>query len=121
MKEKVDTGDIILTSYFSVSPYETIETLKLKSMNHLLLIFEEIIHCIYTSETLPKNEETWQRPPYTRKQLDELKIIDPATMSDDEILLRIRATDYCSKYESAYFEIAGKRFNYLSATSEPLV
>lgn len=47
MKEKVDTGDIIMTSYFDISPFETVETLKLKSMNHLLLCFEKILSYIY--------------------------------------------------------------------------
>jgi len=121
MKEKVDTGDIIMTSYFDISPNETVESLKLKSMNHLLMIFERIIHSIYTHDSLPTSDEKWLRLPYRRKQLNELRRICPASMSHEEMLLRIRATDYCSKYEGAYFEIGGKRLAYKSAIVEPLV
>lgn len=34
MNEKANTGDIVFTSYFDISPFETAETLSLKSMNH---------------------------------------------------------------------------------------
>lgn len=121
MKEKVDTGAIILTSHFNISPYESVESLKLKSMNHLLIIFEKIVDSIYSSNALPTSDEKWLCEPYTRKQLSELCIVQPSSMSDEEILLRIRATDYCNKYEGAYFEVDGKRFEYKSSVDEPIV
>ena len=121
MKEKVDTGDIIMTSHFPVSTNETVESLKLKSMNHLLFIFQKIIYEIYTNDTLPKSNEKWLCQPYTKKQFNELRKIDPLTMDYDEIMLRIRAADYCSNYEGAFFEINGKRLCYNSKISEPLV
>ena len=121
MKEKVDTGGIIMTSYFHISPRETVESLKLKSMNHLLLIFEKIIHEIYTNDLLPESNEKWLCPPYTKKQFNELRRINPLTMNNEEIMLRIRATDYCSKYEGAFFEINGKRLCYKSSVDEALV
>jgi methionyl-tRNA formyltransferase len=121
MKERVDTGDIIMTSYFAVSPHETVESLKLKSMNHLLFIFEKIIHGIYTADSLPKSDEKWLRLPYTKKMLDELCKIDPDTMDADEIGLRIRATDYGSSYNGAYIDICGNRFFARSSVGEPVV
>jgi len=121
MKEKVDTGDIIMTSYFPVSPRETVETLKLKSMTHLLYLFEKTMYEIYTKDDLPKSEEVWLRKPYTSKQFNALRRLDPLTMDDEEIALRVRATDYCSKYEGAYFEVDGKRLSCRSAVEEPLV
>jgi methionyl-tRNA formyltransferase len=121
MKEKVDTGNIILTSHFDISPYETVESLKLKSMNHLLMIFERIINSIYTSDSLPVSDEKWLCVPYTKKQLKELCRIDPASMDNQEMLLRIRAADYCSRYDGAYFEIDGKKLTHKSAIEEPIV
>jgi len=121
MAAKVDTGDIIQTVYFDISPLESVETLKLKSMNHLLALFSRTIQRIYKNEALPMSGEKWLRPPSTLKQFEELKRIDPATMDTEEILLRIRATDYSPSYESAYIDIGGKRFSHLGRTDEPLV
>lgn len=120
MMQKVDTGDIIMTSYFDIAPRETIESLKLKSMNHLLFVFEKIIGGICAGNPLPESKEKWLCPPYTRKQLNELCRIDPSSMNDEEILSRIRATDYYNKHGGAFFEIAGNRFCYQSDTTEPL-
>jgi methionyl-tRNA formyltransferase len=121
MKEKVDAGDIIMTSYFRISPDETVESLKLKSMNHLLFIFEKIICGVYEDDPLPVSDEKWLRQPYTRRQLDDLCRIDPRTMDDREIKSRIRAADYRSPREGAYFEIGGRRFYAETSLNEPLV
>ncbi|MDR1482211.1 MAG: hypothetical protein LBI74_06255 [Synergistaceae bacterium] len=121
MKERVDRGDIIMTSYFKVSPNETVESLKLKSMNHLLFIFEKIICHIYENDSLPVSGEKWLCKPYTRRQLDDLCRIDPFAMDDKEIKLRIHATDYSSSHEGAYIEIGGERFYAKTSLGEPLV
>ncbi|MBC2118320.1 formyltransferase family protein [Listeria booriae] len=121
MEKSVDTGKMVSTSYFDISPYETVETLKLKSMNHLLYIFEKVINEIYVNDTLPKSKEKWTRVPFTKKQLDELCEIDPITMDQKEIDLRIRATDYNSAYKSAYFKIDEKKHYIASSMKEPIV
>ena len=121
MNEKVDTGDIIMTSYFRISPGETVESLKLKSMNHLLFIFEKIICHIYEGGPLPVSDEKWLRQPYTRGQLDDLCRIDPRAMDDREIKSRIRAADYRSPKEGAYIEVVGRRFYTETSLNEPLV
>lgn len=94
MKEKVDSGKIIMTSYFDIGQNETVDTLKLKSMIHLLYIFEKIIKGIFIGEKLPKTNEKWLRKPFTRKELNELCFIDYNNMSDKEIELRIKATNF---------------------------
>ncbi len=121
MKKSVDTGDIIMTSYFDISPNETIESLKLKSMNHLLYLFEKIMSQIFVNDSLPVSDEKWLRLPYTTKQFRNLCKIDPLTMSNEEISLRIRATDYCSKADVAYIEIDENRFYSKSLVENPLV
>ena len=119
MEEKVDAGDVIMTSYFDVSPRETVETLKLKSMNHLLFIFEKIINGIYTSDFLPKSDEKWLCSQYTKKQLYDLYKINPITMDAEEIDNRIRSTTY-GPY-GTYISIGDKRFSYDSANRNPIV
>jgi methionyl-tRNA formyltransferase len=121
MREQVDTGDIIMTSYFKISPNETVESLKLKSMNHLLFIFDKIICGIYENDFLPISEEKWLHPPYTKRLLDDLCKIDPRTMNKEEICLRVRSTCYSSFHERAYIEIEGERFYAQSSADEPVV
>jgi methionyl-tRNA formyltransferase len=120
MKKEVDSGDIILTSYFNVSPNERVETLKLKSMNHLLYIFEKIVCDIYANDALPVSDEKWLCKPYTRKQLNDLCKIDPLTMNSDEIKLRVLAMDYGSRFDGAYIDIDGMRFFSQSHTDDPI-
>jgi Methionyl-tRNA formyltransferase len=109
MKEKVDSGDIVMTSYFDISPYESVETLKLKSMNHLLYCFEKIACGIALGEPLPTSNETWMRKPFTRKEMYELFKIDPAKHSDKEIEKRIRAAEYPG-FPGAFAEIGDRKY-----------
>lgn len=109
MKEKVDAGDIIMTSYFDISPLESVETLKLKSMNHLLYCFEKILSYISQDVPLPVSDETWKRKPFTRKEMLALFEIDPQKHDEAEIEKRIRAAAYPSN-TGAYVTIANHKF-----------
>lgn len=120
MREKVDSGDIIMTSYFDVSPHETVETMKLKSMNHLLLCLEKILSVIAADEPLPVSQETWSRKPFTRKEMFALFEIDPSKHDAQEIERRIRATEYPSR-SGAYITAGGRRFYLPFETREPIV
>ena len=121
MKEKVDTGGIILTSYFNCAPQETVESLKVKALCHLLYLFEKVMWGIHSSDSLPVSNEKWLREPYTWKQFNDLRRIDFAAMDEEEILLRIRASDYSKQHEGAYYEIGGKRLVYVSETDVALL
>jgi methionyl-tRNA formyltransferase len=121
MKPKVDTGAIIMTSMFDVAPNDTVETLKLKSMNHMLFCFERIINLIASGRELPVSGEKWTRPPFTRKQLRELCRITPENNNPRDIMLRVRATSYPSAADVAYVEIGGRNFYCRSENREPLV
>jgi len=122
MKPKVDTGEIITTSYFYVGKNDTVETLKLKSMNHLLLLFDNIISLIAKGLPMPKSDEIWLRKPFTRKQLNELCFIDPHTQTQEEIARRIRAVSYPSLSENygAYTELGGHRFYCETERRDPI-
>lgn len=120
MEEKVDTGKIIMTSYFDISPYESVETLKLKSMNHLLCCFEKVLYNISTGEPLPTSNETWKRKPFTRKEMLELFEINPLKHDKQEIERRIQAAKYPSA-TGAYVTIANHKFFFPSETKKPIV
>ncbi len=109
MRERVDSGDIIMTSYFDVSPMESVETLKLKSMNHLLYCFEKITRLISEGQPLPLSGEAWKRKPFTRREMLELFRVDPARHDRREIEKRIRAAEYPGA-SGAYIEAADYKF-----------
>lgn len=120
MEEKVDSGNIIMTSYFDVSPYESVETLKLKSMNHLLFCFEKIVHCISEGISLPTSDETWKRKPFTRKEMYELFEIDLSKYDREEIEKRIRAAEYPGS-PGAFITAGGHKFYVPYPDRKPLV
>ncbi len=120
MKETVDSGAIIMTSSFAVSPFESVETLKLKSMNHLLYCFEKIIGLISKGQPLPVSEETWKRKPFTRKEMLELFRIDPARHDLAEVERRIRAAEYPGS-PGAFLSVEGRAFYYPYETRRPIV
>lgn len=120
MEEKVDTGDIIMTSYFDISEFETVETLKLKSMNHLLYCFEKIVSCISLDIPLPKSSETWCRKPFTRKEMYNLFEIDPQKHDKSEIERRIKAAAYPSS-SGAFVTIGDYKFYFPYDSRKPII
>lgn len=120
MKEKVDSGDIIMTSYFDVSPFESVETLKLKSMNHLLCCLEKIAGLISEGRLLPASGETWKRKPFTRKEMLELFRVDPSRHDPEEIERRIRAANYPGS-PGAFIAAGGREFYFPYETRRPIV
>lgn len=111
MEETVDTGKIIMTSYFDISPFETVETLKLKSMNHLLYCFEKILSCISCNKPLPVSDEAWARKPFTRKEMEELFEIDLTNDKKEDIENKLRAAEY-SGSDGAFITLFGHKFYY---------
>jgi hypothetical protein len=70
---------------------------------------------IAEGKELPVSTETWTRPPFSRKQFNELFIIRP-DMSEDEVKRRIRAISYGPW--QPYVEIHGHRFEYKSDSEQ---
>ncbi|MCI9413759.1 MAG: hypothetical protein HFJ79_01085 [Clostridiales bacterium] len=120
MQPKVDSGDIVMTSYFDVGEWDTVETLKLKSMNHLLLCFERVVSLIAAGRPLPLSEEKWRRKPFTRKEMYQLFEIDPAACDTAEVQKRIRAAAYPS-CKGAYTVIGDTRFYVDTEDRPPIV
>lgn len=93
MLPKVDTGAVILERRFPVRENDTVETLKLTTMETMLAMFREIIATLAAGEPLPAADTHWTRKPFTFRQMEDLKVIVPA-MPPAEISRRVRATVY---------------------------
>lgn len=109
MKEKVDSGAIIMVRRFPIRADESVFSLTERCYAEIYHAFMELVPYLYASTPLPKSQERWQRKPYTRKELNELCSITSG-MSDDEVRRRVRATTY-PNMPGAYIERAGIRFN----------
>ncbi|MBN1866965.1 hypothetical protein JW916_06700 [Candidatus Sumerlaeota bacterium] len=93
MAAKVDAGPIVAVKRFPILPSDNVASLLKRTYAHQLALFLEIASRIVEGKELPVSEEKWTRRPFTKKDLDELKRIDPG-MSREEIERRIRATTF---------------------------
>ncbi len=118
MAGKVDTGKIIKVRRFPVYPADGVEKILKRTYENQMALFFEIAQIMAEGRELPASAEgrelpasteTWTRPPFSRKQFDELFKIT-ADMSEDEVRRRIRAISY--KHWQPYVEIHGYRFEY---------
>jgi methionyl-tRNA formyltransferase len=118
MAEKVDTGGIVEERRFPIFPADTIETLKLRTMVTMISMFHDTICKIALGQMPGVRELAWSRRPFTRRELDELTMIDKF-MPADEVLRRIRATTYPG-YPGPYIEIGGEKFFFPVSDRKPL-
>ncbi len=109
MATKVDTGRIIAVRRFPVHPEDDVAALLERTYENQMALFFEIAALMAAGRELPISEESWTRPPFTRKQFDELFRITP-DMPKDEIARRLRAVSY--QHWQPYIEIQGYRFEY---------
>ena len=108
MNAKVDTGDIIAVKRFPIFKTDSVYSLSQRCYSHILTLFYDIISGILEDKPLSKAEETWQRKPYKRKELNELCEIRP-DMSAEEVKKRIQSTSFPGM-PGAYVEIGGYKF-----------
>ena len=111
MEPKVDKGDIIGVRKFQISN-DSVLSLSLKSYDAMFALFKEVVDYIIQYNKTPETNETWQRSPYQRQDLEALCMLD-LTMDKKEIEKRIRATTY-PDMPGAYFIIHNKKFEYNS-------
>ncbi len=96
MKARVDSGAIIAVRRFPVTPDDTVYAITQRCYAEILTLFYELMGQYAKNGSFPVSGETWQRKPYTRKQLDALCVLQPG-MSREEIALRLKATTYGSR------------------------
>lgn len=109
MAAKVDTGNIIAVRRFPVYAEDDVAALLKRTYENQIALFFEIAALMAEGRELPVSPETWTRPPFTRKQFNELFRITPG-MTRDEIARRVRALSY-GPFQP-YVEIDGYRFEY---------
>jgi methionyl-tRNA formyltransferase len=109
MEPKVDSGQIILSKKFPISSLDNVSTLLLKTYDHQLNLFYEVMDKVLNGLELEPSGENWTRKPYTRKDLSELSKILP-NMDKREIQRRIRATNF-EKWKP-YLTIGEFKFEY---------
>jgi len=107
MAAKVDTGAIIATKRFPVFAADDVESLLARTYAFQLVLFYEVVGAMAQGIPPVASGETWTRPPFTRKEFNELTILRP-DMAPEEIARRIRATDFGSWKPT--IEIAGFTF-----------
>jgi len=107
MEKKIDSGKIICVKRFPFSEGDSAYSLSLKSYEHMLSLFSEVMDYLLREHKLPEYNEVWKKEPYTLKKLEELRRIN-FDMPEDEISRRVRATSY-PNMPRPYIEIHGHR------------
>jgi len=105
MLPKVDTGDVILERRFPVKASDSVETLKLATMETMLGMFRDICALLAEGHPLLRADRSWSRTPYTFKEMNALKRLTD-DMTPDEIKRRVRATVYPG-YDGPYYDRDG--------------
>ena len=118
MLAKVDTGIVIEERRFALLPSDTVESLKLRTMVTMLAMFHDICTLIATGAPLPESARQWTRRPYTRRNLNALKVIDPE-MPAEEIARRVRAGTYPG-HPGPSVTLAGHTFYYPVPNRDPV-
>jgi methionyl-tRNA formyltransferase len=118
MLAKVDTGRIVEERRFPLLPTDTVETLKLRTMVTMLAMFHDVCSAIAVGAPLPQSERHWTRRPFTRREMNALKTIEPG-MSDEEVARRIRAGTYPG-YPGPSVTVGGHTFYYPVPQRPPL-
>jgi methionyl-tRNA formyltransferase len=95
MEARVDTGSIIAVRRFPVHADDSVATLLARTYARQRELFQEIAACLASGEPLPRSQEKWTRPPFTRRQFEALTRIRPE-MGAAEVARRIRATTFGS-------------------------
>jgi methionyl-tRNA formyltransferase len=109
MAAQVDTGEIIAVRRFPVQPEDDVASLLKRTYENQIALFLEIAPLMAQGKALPSSAEKWTRPPFTRREFNELFKIKPG-MRREEIARRVRAVSYGSF--QPYIELEGYRFEY---------
>ena len=119
MLERVDTGPIVDERLFPVEAGDTIETLKLRTMETMLELFRDTIGRIARGEALPRAQCRWSRRAFRFSDLERLRRITP-DMDEEEVRRRLRATTYPG-WPGAWRENEdGSRYDYPVPDGPPL-
>ena len=108
MAAQVDTGSIVAVHRFPLAPSDSMLALTERCYDAILEMYLEISSLIAAAEPLPVAPDTWQRRPYTRRELNALCRVTP-DMGADEVARRVRAVSYPGA-PGAFIDLHGYRF-----------
>ncbi len=111
MNQKVDTGDIIMVKRFPIYEADSVLSLTQRCYENISNMFYDIMDIIISGQELTPCGEKWERPPYQRKELNELCKLN-LTMSAEEMKRRVKAVTFPNA-PGAYIEINGMKFEYV--------
>ena len=92
MAPAVDTGAIIAETRFPIAPDETVQSLRNRTLDAMLALFEQIVPRLAARRELP-TAATWSRRPFRRGELEALRHVTQE-MPAEEIRRRERAITY---------------------------
>lgn len=107
---EIDAGPIIKVTKFPIYKFDTVESLRNRTLSYLLVLFYKIMDIILSNKELPLSEENWTRKALTRKDIEKLCEITP-DIPPNEIKKRIRAVTYPGM-PGAYIFLDGYKFTY---------
>ena len=119
MLARVDSGRIVEERRFALAADDSVETLKLKTMETMVAMFRDLIGRIARGEPLPLAGVHWTRAPYTRRQLEALKVITP-DMDEAEVERRVRAVTYPGYSGAVLHRADGTLHHFPVPDREPL-
>ena len=108
MATQVDTGPIVAVRRFPLAPSDSVLALTGRCYDAILEMYLEISSLIAADAPLPVAPETWQRRPYTRRELSALCRVTP-DMEAEEVARRVRAVTYPGA-PGAFIDLHGYRF-----------
>jgi methionyl-tRNA formyltransferase len=118
MAARVDTGAVVSERLFATRPDDTVETLKLRTMETMIELIGEVVRQIASGGALPVSPRQWTRRPFRRAELDELGRV-ACDMPTDEVQRRVRAMEYPG-YPGAFIELGGHRFYAMTEKRQAL-
>jgi methionyl-tRNA formyltransferase len=108
MLPKVDTGGIIKVSRFPIHENDTVYSITQRCYAAIIGVFFELVDELVAGKRPALSGDTWQRLPYTRKQLNALCRLS-TDMEPAEMKKRIAATTFGTQ-PWAFFEVNGEKF-----------
>lgn len=93
MEARVDSGMILEEQTFLVTPCDTVQSLKTRTMIVMLDLFQKVCEKIVSSEPLGPASISWTRKPFTWQDFEALRVVTPE-MDRAEVSRRKRAVTY---------------------------
>lgn len=107
MGPRVDSGPILKVLRFPILSGDDCQSLWERSLHYSLVLFYEVAHELARDRKAVPCEQTWERPPISRKQFERWMTL-PSDASDEEIGRKVRALRH-PRFPGPFIERGGVR------------